>query len=315
MSVCGVVWYRCTQVPRPCPCHQTKPSSPPLLSSCHHLPPPQRNLEAAISSASSGLIHFSLRASSSPPSGPVVIPLCASPLYPLQPGPSHPHRHHLAARKPSEQPPLLAISQPAQPAHSPTSLSQPFAHQLPPTPTTNKSNARHRERTRRQSTNPIYSSEQRDPAIIHHPSSCTRAIEDTTHFSLPYNGTRHYAPWSWPKGCVEAHQRLCFASGPQRPGGRLLQACPRVDPVRGTPGARPLIDSHHPFGGVGPALLPATANSDPSPSVTQASMHARTHALFARSAVLVPTPDGQTPPARVGRVTVHYFKIASRHLH
>lgn len=107
------------------------------------------------------------------------------------------------------------------------------------------------------------------------PSSCTRAIKPTPH-SHPW----HYAPWSWPKGCVEAHQRLCYASGPQRPGGRLLQACPRVDPVRGTLKAGPLLTATTIEEGVGPALLPATADSDPSRT------HARTRAWLARSAVL-----------------------------
>lgn len=68
------LWWSGTDVPRYL-VPATEPSHPPpLLSSCH----PQRNLEAAISSPSSGLIHLSLRASCSPPS--VVIPLSASPL-------------------------------------------------------------------------------------------------------------------------------------------------------------------------------------------------------------------------------------------
>lgn len=130
-----------------------------------------------------------------------------------------------------------------------------------------QSNARHRERTRRQSSNPSYYSEQRDPHHHAHELSSPPLTD------RPWR----YAPWSWPKGCVEAHQRLCFDSGPQRPGGRLLQACPRVDPVRGTLKAGPLLTATTIEEGVGPALLPATADSDPSRT------HA--HALLARSVV------------------------------
>lgn len=209
MSVCGVVWYRCTQVPRPCPCHQTKPSSPPLLSSCHHLPPPQRNLEAAISSASSGLIHFSLRASSSPPSVSVVIPMCASPLYPLQPGPSHPHRHHLAARKPSEQPPLLAISQPAQPAHSPTSLSQPFAstnsHQLPPR--TSPTPATESGQDASPPTQSILPNKGTPPSsIIHHHAHELSRTPPTSHCHTMVHGTMLLG--AGPRG-VSRHTNVC----------------------------------------------------------------------------------------------------------
>lgn len=160
-----------TDVPRYLvPAAQRQNPTPPLLSKTATTNlPPTKNLTivgAAISSPSSGLIHLSSRASCSSRSS-VVIPLSLPPSlvssYQVHPSSSSPRKpkpnSFLAGDHPFNQPASLAAS--PQP-----NLTQPAPSEVRRPP--------QRERTRRQSPNPSYYCEQREP-----PSSCTRAIRST----------------------------------------------------------------------------------------------------------------------------------------
>lgn len=129
--------------------------------------PPQRNLEAAISSPSSGLIHLFSRASCSPPSvGNSAV--CFPPPLCLQPGPSI-----LIVTTWQHVSRTNSLSQPASPQPN---LSQPVlgtnSHQLPP-------RIVQRPPPRADKT-PVF-----QPVLLFRtkgpPSSCTRAIENTRH--------------------------------------------------------------------------------------------------------------------------------------
>lgn len=208
-----VARYRCTQVP--CPCRPAPKSNPSfVVKDCHHQPAPHKE---SYYSRSSDIVAL-IRVDPSLLESFLLVeilrcnPVVSSPLScVLLPGPSilivTTWQHVSLSRTVS----LLVTIQPAsQPAHSPTSLSQALPeHQSPTISHHQESDGRHRESGQDASppTHPIIANKGNPHDHAHELSGPPLA---------DYQG--HYASWSWLKGCVEAHQRLCCSFWPTAPG-------------------------------------------------------------------------------------------------
>lgn len=115
----------------------------------------------------------------------------------------------------------------SQPAHSPTSLSLAFPENQSPTIAHHQeSDARHRE-SGQDASLPTH------PIIANKGSPHHHAHELSGPPLADYQG--HYASWSWPKGCVEAHQCLCCSFWPTAPGRPPTPLTVQgLTPLRGT---------------------------------------------------------------------------------